>query len=495
MAKKNKQVSVIGSGFSGLSAASMLAKGGANVDLFEKNDQIGGRARQFQTNGFTFDMGPSWYWMPDVIEKYFNKFNYTSSDFYDLKKLDPGFQIIFEDNQEVKIPANWEEMERLFDSIEPGSAVKLNKFITEAEFKYKVGVNDLVYQPGSSLTELMRPDLLSSLFKLQVFSSFSGHVRKFFKDPKLIALMEFPVLFLGAKPEKTPALYSLMNYSGLKTGTFYPMGGFGKVIDAMKQIAEEQGVNFHTSSNITKINVNNKTAHSISIKDQQFDFDAIVGAADYNHIEQHLLDEVHRGYDSKYWEARTFAPSCLLFYLGVKEKLNNLEHHNLFFDEDLAEHAVEIYDTKVWPKKPLFYVSCPSVTDPSVAPEGKENVFVLMPIAPGLKDSEEVREKYFEILLKRLSKQVGKDVNSLIEFKRSYCIKDFEQDYNAYKGNAYGLANTLMQTANLKPKLKSKKVNNLFFAGQLTVPGPGVPPSLISGQVAANEAMNYLNRK
>jgi phytoene desaturase len=495
MAKKNKQVSVIGSGFSGLSAASMLAKGGATVDLFEKNNQIGGRARQFQANGFTFDMGPSWYWMPDVIEKYFNKFNYTSSDFYDLKKLNPGFQIIFEDNQEVKIPANWDEMEELFESIEPGSAVKLNKFIKEAEFKYKVGVNDLVYQPGSSLTELMRPDLLSSLFKLQVFSSFSSHVRKFFKDPKLIALMEFPVLFLGAKPEKTPALYSLMNYSGLKTGTFYPMGGFGKVIDAMKQIAEEQGVNFHTSSNITKINVNNKTAHSISIKDQQFDYDAIVGAADYNHIEQHLLDEAHRGYDSKYWEARTFAPSCLLFYLGVKEKLSNLEHHNLFFDEDLGEHAVEIYDTKVWPKKPLFYVSSPSVTDPSVAPEGKENVFVLMPIAPGLKDSEEVREKYFEILLKRLSKQVGKDVNPLIEFKRSYCIKDFEQDYNAYKGNAYGLANTLMQTANLKPKLKSKKVNNLFFAGQLTVPGPGVPPSLISGQVAANEAMNYLNRK
>ena len=490
MVLNKKRVAIIGSGFAGLSAASVLGKH-HDVHLYEKNDTIGGRARQFSSAGFTFDMGPSWYWMPDVIERFFNNFGYQSSDFFQLKKLDPAFQMIFNE-ETLSVPSEWSDMEALFDTIEPGSAKQLNLFMKEAEFKYNVGVKDLVYQPGLSLSEIIRPDLIKSLFKLQVFSSFSSHVRKYFKNPKLIALMEFPILLLGAMPKQTPALYSLMNYSGLKVGTFYPMGGFSKVVDAMKHVAEENGVHIHTSSNVEEILLKDKKVSGLNIGGEIKSFDAVIGAADYHHVEQHLLPKEFRTYTENYWDKRVFAPSCLLFYMGVGKKLDKLRHHNLFFDENLDQHAKEIYESKVWPTKPLFYACCPSKTDPSVAPEGKENLFVLMPIAPGLTDTEELREEYYDKLLTRIEQYLGESVRDHVEYKKSYCVKDFESDYNAYKGNAYGLANTLMQTANLKPKIKSKKVKNLFYAGQLTTPGPGVPPSLISGQVVANQIIKEL---
>jgi len=486
MLNKTK-IAVIGSGVAGIATAAHLARSGAEVHVFEKNNQIGGRARKFEANGFTFDMGPSWYWMPDVIDRFFDHFGKKTTDYFELVKLDPGFQMVFNESEPTAIPASWEELEDLFESIEPGAKNYLNKFMDEAEFKYNVGVKDLVYQPGLSIKELIRPDLIISVFKLQVFSSFHTHVRKFFTNPKLIALMEFPVLFLGAMPKQTPALYSLMNYTGLKVGTFYPMGGFNELVKAMVSVAQEQGAKFHVDSQVDNIFVNDNKAKGLTINNQFHEFDAVVGAADYNHVEQHLLPEQYRTYDKKYWDSRVFAPSCLLFYLGVDEKLEKLNHHNLFFDENLDQHAVEIYEKPEWPTKPLFYACCPSKTDDSVAPEGKENLFVLMPIAPGLEDTDEVREKYYNILLGKLESYTGQDIRSKVIYKRGYCVKDFELDYNAFKGNAYGLANTLGQTANLKPKMKSSKVENLYYAGQLTVPGPGVPPSIISGEVCANQ--------
>jgi len=488
-----KKIAIIGSGFSGLSAASSLGRENHDVHVFEKNAEIGGRARQFSADGFTFDMGPSWYWMPDVIESYFNKFGHTSSDFYELIQLDPGFQVIFKD-EAFEIPADWESLGKLFESIEKGACNQLQRFMLGAEYKYNVGVNELVYQPGLSFLELLRPDLIKGAFKLDVFSSFSKHVRKYFKDPRLLAIMEFPVLFLGAMPKDTPALYSLMNHAGLKLGTYYPMGGFRKVADAMTQIAKDNGVHFHLNEPVTALKTNSKKVVHVQANGNSMDIDGVIASADYHHIEQSLLAEKLRNYDEDYWESRVFAPSCLIFYLGVDKKVPKLKHHNLFFDESLDKHASELYKNKQWPTKPLFYVCCPSKTDPSVAPEGKENLFILMPVAPGLVDSDDIREKYFSILLERLEQYTGFDVRQHIVYKRSYCIKDFEKDYNAYKGNAYGLSNTLMQTANLKPKLKSKKLSNLFFSGQLTVPGPGVPPAIISGLISADQLLHSIRK-
>ncbi|KAA0992526.1 phytoene desaturase family protein [Dyadobacter aurulentus] len=488
-----RKIAVIGSGFSGMAAAALLAKAGNNVTVFEKNEMTGGRARTFSEGGFVFDMGPSWYWMPDVYERFFQKFGRTSADFYDLKKLDPGFAVIFGNAELIDIPGDFEEICALFESMEPGSAAKLRKFIAEGEFKYEVGMQDMVYKPGHSFTEFFSLGLLQKALKIQLFTSFSSHARQYFRDPRLLALIEFPVLFLGAMPRDTPALYSLMNFSGLKQGTYYPMGGFGKVAEAFQQIAESEGVTFRTGQRIEKLEISDGTIRQIRANGMLQNVDAVVGSADYQHIESTLLDPEYQMYPASYWESRTFAPSCLLFYLGISRKVDKLRHHNLFFDEDFGQHAVEIYKDKKWPTKPLFYVCCPSKTDPSVAPEGCENLFVLMPVATGLEDPEAIRERYFTLLMDRLEKFAGVPVREHIIFKRSYSVSDFKGDYNAYKGNAYGLANTLMQTAIFKPKMKSTKVTNLFYAGQLTVPGPGVPPAIISGQIAANELLKSLN--
>jgi len=497
MGKPNQhKVAVIGAGFAGLSAAAYLAKMGFEVEVFEKNESIGGRARQIHSDeGYVFDMGPSWYWMPNVFDKFFNDFGYTTSDFYQLLLLDPSFSVIFGKDDVLAIPADYQALKTLFESIEEGSGDQLDKFMEEAEFKYKVGMENLVYKPGLSLFEFADLDFLKGMFKLQVFTSFSKHVKKFFSHPKLLALMEFPVLFLGATPEQTPALYSLMNYAGLKLGTWYPVGGFGMIIKAMHQVCENLGVKFHFGEPIDQLTVVGTSIHKVVSKKATYQFDSIVAAADYHHVDTKLLPSSFGNYSESYWNKRVLAPSSLIFYVGVKKKVDRLQHHNLFFDEDLKVHAEEIYQSPRWPSKPLFYVSCASKTDDSVAPEGHENLFILIPIATDLKDTDEIRERYYHLVMERLEAYCQQAIRGDVDYLKSYCVKDFVADYHSFKGNAYGLANTLMQTANLKPSIKHKRLKNMFYAGQLTVPGPGVPPSLISGEVAAKQVYKYVNAR
>lgn len=481
------KISVIGSGFSGLSAACFAARDGHEVTVFEKNTTIGGRARVYEAEGFTFDMGPSWYWMPDVFENFFASFGRSAADYYTLKQLDPGFQIIFGRDELIEIPADMLELEKIFEDIEPGSTVALRKFLKEAAFKYEVGMKDLVYKPAFSWFEYANMDVVKGMLKANLFSSVSTYVRTYFKDERLIALMEFPVLFLGAMASKIPALYTMMNYSALVQGTFYPEGGMCQIVNGMKELAVSLGVQFHTGVTVKKVDVSGGLVKGLDTSMGYFVAEGLIAAADYQHVEQQLLEEQYRNYDAKYWEKKTFAPSCLIYYVGISKKIKKLLHHNLFFDADFEQHAKDIYADPKWPENPLFYVCCPSKTDESVAPQGMENVFILVPVATGLSDDETTRESYFEGIVKRMENYCGASFREDIVYKRTYCIQDFVEDYNAYKGNAYGLANTLMQTAVLKPSLKNKKVKNMFYAGQLTVPGPGVPPALISGQVAAAE--------
>lgn len=485
---KNK-IAIIGSGFSGLSAAAYSAKLGHEVHVFEKNGSIGGRARSFQTeNGYTFDMGPSWYWMPDIIENFFSDFGKKASDYYELVPLDPQFEMVFSDGL-MGIPQDYEAMKVLFEKTETGAGKKLDEFMKDAQFKYEVGMQDYVTKPCNSWLEFVSLKILKSAFSLDLLTDFHHFVRKYFKNPKLITLMEFPVIFLGAAPKDIPALYSLMNYGGYRLGTWYPIGGFIKIIEAMQKICLDQGVIFHLNANVEQIVINDKNADSLIVNGEKMEFDSVIASSDYEHTENKMLAKEYRNYDEDYWKKKTFAPSCLIFYLGFKEKIPNMKHHTLFFENDLDLHTTEIYEDKKWPSKPLFYVCCPSKTDENVAPENCENVFLLMPIATGIEDSDQMREKYFLEMISRLEKHTNtEDLILKIDYKRSYCIDDFKQDYNAYEGNAYGLANTLSQTAVLKPSLRNKKVKNLFYTGQLTVPGPGVPPSIISGKIAATEA-------
>lgn len=485
-----KKIAVIGAGISGLSVAAYMAREGNEVHVFEKHEQPGGRARQFQTaNGYTFDMGPSWYWMPDIIEKFFNDFGYTASDFYHLVSLNPQFQIIFKE-EKISVPKSYNDLEDLFDSIEPGAAKRLAAFMKSAKYKYEVGMQEFVEKPCTSWTEFISPRIAASALRLDLLSNFRDYVGKYFKDPKLKALMEFPVIFLGASPNKIPALYSLMNYAGYMLGTWYPMGGFHQLIKGMEIVAQSQGANFHFNCNVQQIVSKNGLAKGVVVNGNFMEFDAVVASSDYHHSET-LLEDKERNYNENYWSSRTFAPSCLIYYLGFKERIPNLRHHTLFFDRDIDAHVSTIYDSASWPEEPLFYVCCPSKTDPSVAPLGHENVFLLMPLAIGLSDKEEVREHYLNEMLVRIEKHTGAlNLIDKLDYKRSYCVSDFISDYNAYGGNAYGLANTLKQTAVLKPSIRNKRLKNMFYTGQLTIPGPGVPPSIISGRVVAKEVNN-----
>ena len=484
--KSKKNICVIGSGFAGLSSATYLADKGHNVYVLEKNSKLGGRARQFSSKEFTFDMGPSWYWMPDVFEKYFNDFNKDIADYLTLKRLDPSYKVFFHD-EVIDIPADYEELKNLFESMEEGSTEKLDLFLSQAERKYKVGIQNLVYKPGLSIREFLDKETIIGALKLDIFKSMHNHIRKYFKNEKIIKLLEFPILFLGATPKKTPALYSLMNYADIKLGTWFPEGGMYKIVEAMVKLAEEKGVKFYTSQEVKKFSyINKKISHVITSK-KTYDTDYVVCSGDYHHFDQNIIEDKYRNYSPSYWEKRILAPSSLLFYIGLDKKLKNVSHHCLFFDKDFEKHAEEIYTTPRWPSEPLFYASFTSKTDKSVAPKNHENMFLLIPIAPDLEDNRIIRERYFDLIISRLEKLINQNIKDHIIYKKSYGIKDFKKDYHSFKGNAYGLANTLFQTAILKPSLKNKKLKNLYFCGQLTVPGPGVPPSLISGNVVANE--------
>lgn len=481
--KNTKKITIIGSGFSALAASCYLAQSGFEVTILEKNKTVGGRARQLIKDGFTFDIGPTWYWMPDVFEKFFADFNKKPSDYYNLEKLNPAYEVYFDSLDSVKIPDNATDIATVFENEEKGSARHLNEFLKGAKFNYDVAIKDLVYRPGVSFTELITPVTIKKVN--QFFTSIRTKVRKNIKSSKLRQIMEFPVLFLGAKPSDTPSFYSFMNYADFGLGTWHPKGGMYEVIKAMVTLAVELGVKIETQQNVEKINVENGVVKSVVSNGVTIDSDIVLSGADYHHTET-LLDKKYRGYSEKYWGNKVFAPSSLLFYVGFNKKIENVSHHTLFFDTDFDVHAESIYDNPKWPEKPLFYASFPSKTDSMVAPKGKEAGIFLIPIAPGIEDTPEIREKYFQNIIKRFEDLTCQKVSENIIFKESFCVNDFVNDYNSYKGNAYGLANILTQTAFLRPKIVSKKVENLYFTGQLTVPGPGVPPSLISGKIVSD---------
>ncbi|MFD0991197.1 phytoene desaturase family protein [Mariniflexile jejuense] len=478
-----KTISIIGSGFSSLAASCYLAKAGYDVTIFEKNSTIGGRARQLKKDGFTFDIGPTWYWMPDVFERFFSDFNKKPSDYYDLDKLNPAYSVYFGKDDFITIEDTLDKIKVAFENEEKGSSLKLNSFIEKAKSNYDIAIKDLVYNPGVSPLELVTPATIKKLN--QFFSTIKTDVRKQFKNNRLVKILEFPVLFLGAKPSDTPSFYSFMNYADFGLGTFHPKKGMYQVILAIESLAKELGVTIKTQNSIDKIIVENSEASGIIANGITYKSDIIVSGADYHHTET-LLDKPYRQYTENYWNKKTFAPSSLLFYVGFDKKLKNVNHHTLFFDVDFDVHAEAIYDKPKWPENPLFYASFPSKTDDSSAPTGKEAGIFLIPLAPGIEDTQELRNIYFDKILTRFEKLTSQEVKNAVLFKESFCLNDFINDYNSYKGNAYGMANTLLQTAFLRPKLKSKKVKNLYFTGQLTVPGPGVPPSLISGKLVAD---------
>src|SRR5258705_1525461 len=415
-------VIIVGSGFAGLSAASFMAKAGWKVTVIEKNSTPGGRGRQLKENGFTFDMGPSWYWMPAVFESYFEKFGKKVSDYYSLKRLDPSYRIYWDDGF-TDIPADYDEFKKMVEEFEPGASELLEKYLKEAAYKYETGINKLVHKPGRSITEFIDRDIFKGIFRLDVFASIKKHIHKYFKSPKLRQLMEFPVLFLGALPENTPALYSLMNYADIKGGTWYPQGGMYSVVEAMYGLAIELGVKFHFNEEAGEIIIHSDAAGKLVTNKRIYDADVIISGADYHFTEEKLLPKNYRSYSEVYWKKRVMAPSCLLYFIGLNKKLKNVIHHSLFFDVPFEQHAKEIYDDPQWPADPLFYASVNSVTDDTVAPAGCDNMVLLVPVAAGLKDDDEIkREKYFQQIIRRLEMHTGQSIRDAVIFKKTFSI-------------------------------------------------------------------------
>lgn len=487
-----KKAVIIGSGFSSLSAACYMVKAGYRVSVFEKNRTIGGRARQFERDGFRFDMGPTFYWMPDIFESFFADFNRSPEDFYRITRLDPGYEIYFAENDRLKESADIAKLKQTFEDLEPGSGVFLDKFLETAKFNYRVAIDKVVYKPGKSPLELVMPETVRRV--PQFIRSLNHTVRSNIKNEKLRQMLEFPVLFLGAKPSDTPSFYRFMNYADMVLGSWHVMGGMVEVIGAMKQLAQSMGAEIFTDSTVTEIRTQGGKATGVVVNGEFVAADVVISGADYHHTEL-LLPSKERNYTQKYWSKKVFAPSALLYYIGFDKRVENVSHHTLFFDTSFSEHARDIYDRPAWPQKPMFYASFPSKTDLSLAPAGHEASIILIPLAAGLMDTDQVRRYYLNQVIDRLERLTGQQLKNHILFSQSYAATDFMNDYNAYKGNAYGLANTLTQTAFLKPKVCNRHIENLFYTGQLTVPGPGVPTAIISGKIAAQCALSYLDSK
>ncbi len=488
-----ESVVVIGAGIGGLSTACYLADAGADVRVVEKNEQLGGRASRLERDGFRFDMGPSWYLMPDVFERFFAEFDRKPTDYYELTHLDPHYRIFFKDGDQVDITSDIDRTKRLFEEYEDGAGEALERYLDKSKENYEVGMKHFVYEDRSRLRDFIDLDVARQARGLSLLGSMQGHVEKYFEHPKLQQIMQYTLVFLGGSPQNTPALYNLMSHVDFNLGVWYPENGLGGVIDGIVELGSELGVEYDTGRPATAIK-GREGAFLVETPTGSLQSDLVVSNADYAHTEQELLPPERRGYDADYWESRTYAPSAFLLYLGVEGDVDELEHHTLVLPTDWEEHFGQIFDDPQWPDDPAYYLCVPSETDDSVAPDGHSNLFVLVPIAPGLEDTPALRNDYRELILDDIAEHTGTDLRDRIVVEESFCVEDFTDRYNSFKGTALGMAHTLRQTALFRPPHRSKEVDGLYFTGSYTTPGIGVPMCLISGELTAESVLEDYGR-
>lgn len=478
-----KKVVIIGGGIGALCSAALLGKEGYEVLVIEKNSRLGGRAMAFDAQGYHFDMGPSWYLMPEVFENYFKLFDKKISDYLSLKALDPMYRIFFSPDEHLDIVRNLKENLKTFERMEKGAFKKIQAYLDSAEQQYHIAINHFLYKEFRSFLDFVKPELFAMGGKVNVFKNLDTHINEYTKDARLKKILGYTMVFLGGAPSNTPALYSLMSHVDYNLGVFYPMGGFEALVNAYVKLGKEYGVVYKTSQEVTEILVRNGKAQGVRTNQGDIAADIVLANADYHHTETRLLPKEYQSYSQAYWESRTLAPSAYIIHLGIKGKLKNLQHHNLILTHDWTQHFDEIFKDPHWPDKPSYYVCCPSKSDSSVAPKGCDTLFILVPVASGLADSDSTRNDYYAKILSDLEKHIGVKIRDKIAYKRIYSHRDFSSDYNAFKGTALGLAHTLRQTAIFRPRSKSKKVKNLYFVGQYTQPGIGVPIVVIASQL------------
>jgi phytoene desaturase len=491
---EQKTIIVIGSGFGGLSVAALLAKEGNKVKVIEKNEQAGGRASVYKIKGFTFDMGPSWYLMPDVFQKFFGEFGKKPEDYLQLKRLDPAYRVFFSKEDIVDISSDLNKNKNLFEKMEKGGSQKLSEYLDKSEYQYNIAMNDFIYKDYKHFTDFLKPKLIVEGTKLHMFDKLDHYAKRYFLSDKIRKILEYTIVFLGGSPYDSPALYSLMSHVDFNLGVWFPIGGgIGQLVEAMVKIAEKYDVDFEFNNPVKKIIVKNGIVKGVETQKGDYDADIVIANADYPYVETNLLEKEYISYNEKYWDKKKIAPSAFLMYLGLNKKLKSLTHHNLYFASNWENHFDEIFHNPKWPYNPSYYISCTSKTDKTVAPKDCENVFILVPVAPDLNDTDEIRDKYSDKILKHLENLTGEKIIDSIIYKKIFTHRDFSDRYNAYKGTALGLAHTLKQTAVFRPSHSSKKVKNLYYTGHYNHPGIGVPMVIISSQILAEEIKKKIN--
>ncbi len=479
---------IIGAGFGGLSAAALLARDGHEVTVLEKNEQAGGRASVHRDRGFTFDMGPSWYLMPDVFERFFAEFGKKPADFYELKRLDPSYRIFFGDGTMVDVPADTEKTIALFDTFEEGGGEKLRAYLRSAGELYNLTMTDLLYREYRSVLDFVSGRLLFQGPKLvHTFEHLDHFVGRYFTSDRARKIVQYSIGFLGGAPSNTPALYHIMSHIDLTLGVFYPEGGIRAVVDAVRRLAEEHGAQFRFEEPASRIVVANDRAVAVETARGRYPADVVLVNADYAHAELTLLDPASRTYDAGYWAGRVLAPSAMVLYIGLNRRVPGLCHHTLLLDRDWERGFETLFDPNkaAWPENPSYYVNVPSKTDTTAAPPDGETLFILVPLAPGIPDTPERRQALRNRILTHLETTIGEPIQDAIVTERCFALEDFADRYNAYRGTALGLSHTLFQTALWRPAHRSSRVENLYYSGQYTHPGIGVPMTLISSQIVS----------
>lgn len=496
MKKSGKKIIIIGAGFGGLSAGALLAKDGHEVHVFEKNEQAGGRASVLEEDGFRFDMGPSWYMMPDVFEKFFAEFGKKSSDYYALSALKPQYRVYWSDGTKIDISGNIEKDKKMLEKFEPGFSAQFDKYLQESQQKYEIAINSVLYKNMDSPLDLMSLEMAKNGRHMGIFSPMHKYISRFFKHPKIQQLLEYNLVFLGCSPHNAPSLFSLMTHVDFNLGVWYPTGGIGKVVEAFEKIGKEHGVQFHYNKPVEKILVDGNKTSGIVVDGKIIEADIVISNGDYWFTENLLSDQTKRTYSQSYWEKKTMTPSAFLLYLGVKGKLPKLEHHTLYFGDSWEGHFKDVFEHKRWPLDPSIYINKTSQNDPTVAPKNHENLMVLVPISAGIEETPLWREQYAKYIISFIEEKMDMKLSDKIVYKKIFSVSDFETRYNSYKGNALGgLAHTFFQSAVWRPSNKSKNLSNLFFAGANTVPGIGVPPAIISGHLVRDRVRKMLTSK
>lgn len=478
----DKRIVIIGSGVGGMAAAALLAKDGYRVTVLEKNEQVGGRAGLLQKDGFSFDMGPSWYLMPDVYERFFNAMDTTTADYLKLIRLQPHYRIFHADGTYSEITGDPERDKALFERIEPGSAAAFDRYLAEAKVKYNVSVNAILYRNFVKPWDFLAKDIRDKGRQLQVFESMERYVQRYFKTEKMQQIVLYTLVFLGGIPRNTPALYSLMAHVDFNLGVWYPEGGMTMIPRALQQIGEKYGVEYRCNEPVSHIELKDGHATTVHTQSGSYPADIVVSNADYAHTET-LIQPASRQFSERYWKNRTLAPSAFILYLGVRGKIPEFVHHNIVFGPDWTKHFRDIADRPGWPETPSLYICNPNKSDSTVAPTGHENLFLLVPVASGLTETGASRREYGDFVLEYVEKTAGVLFRDRIMVREDFSVPDFANRYNSLRGTALGLAHTLRQSSLFRPPNRSRKVDNLYFVGANTNPGIGVPMCLISAHL------------